>query len=90
MQYDTDSAASDRNQLLYRNARQIERIVEATYSVYSFSDHVETLGAEALDCDHLDGGEMLACRWSNILRSMVHDEDDARQIHLNKAGLVSI
>ncbi|KAJ4987461.1 gpi ethanolamine phosphate transferase 2 [Stagonosporopsis vannaccii] len=74
---------SDRTQLLYRNARQIKRIVEATYPSQSFDDEASPLLLESLQCDDLDSGEKLACRWDSIMRSMHYDTDDSKQRHLN-------
>ncbi|KAH6622408.1 GPI ethanolamine phosphate transferas-like protein 2 [Boeremia exigua] len=75
---------SDRNQLLYRNARQIKRIVEATYSSQTFADEVPSVESSKTECDHSDSGEKLACRWSNIVNSMAYDDDDSKQSHVNK------
>lgn len=83
---ETNESDSDRNQLLYRNARQIKRIVEATYSSQTFDDDAAHRGSEVVDCDALDSGEKLACRWNNVVRSMAHDGDDLKQHHLNKVG----
>ena len=77
---------SERNQLLYRNARQIKQIVQATYDSQSFED-VETSHKHTgiLECKHLSGGEKLACLWNQAVRRVTGDDSDvAKQQHFNK------
>lgn len=85
----TDQPASDRNQLLYRNARQIKRIVEATYSSPEFQDELSLPGSAFLDCEYLDNGEKLACLWNNAVRSMASESDGLKEHHLYKVGMRS-
>ncbi|KAF1933386.1 alkaline phosphatase-like protein [Didymella exigua CBS 183.55] len=77
---------SDRNQLLYRNAKQIKRIVQATYTSQSFED-VDTTSrhTETLRCQDLESSEKLACLWNRAVTRMIsNDADSAKQEHLNK------
>ncbi|KAF2999396.1 major facilitator super transporter protein [Curvularia kusanoi] len=75
---------ADRTQLLYRNARQIKRIVEATFTSQSFEQAVLSSGTAISQCDGLDSGEKLACRWANAVTSMAQDNNEAKQDHLKK------
>lgn len=86
----TDHVDSDQNQLLYRNARQIKRIVEATYPSQSFGEDAAALGAEVTNCKPFDGGEKLACHWENVMRSLVYDSDGLRQNRLYEVSLPNI
>lgn len=86
--FEADCLDSDRNQLLYRNARQIKRIVEATYSSQNFED-VDTASTKPgiLTCQNLDGGEKLACLWNRAVRRMVSSDADAmKQEYLNQVS----
>ncbi|KAF2630219.1 alkaline phosphatase-like protein [Macroventuria anomochaeta] len=74
----------DRIQLLYRNAKQIKHIVEATYTSQSFDDQALAPGHGLSDCDYSDSGEKLACRWNRFVRGLAHDEEDVQQAHLTK------
>lgn len=81
---------SDRVQLLYRNAMQIKRIVEATYTSQDFkadgssSDHAPRV------YDQSDSGSLLAGDWQRVVGAMARDKDDTKQAHLNKVrGLQS-
>lgn len=86
LQRRTDHPDADRNQLLYRNARQIKRIVEATYSSQNFEQKAVSSESGVSQCDDLDSGEKLACRWGNAVASMAQEDDSMKQIHLNKAS----
>ncbi|KAF1362208.1 GPI ethanolamine phosphate transferas-like protein 2 [Lizonia empirigonia] len=65
----------DRVQLLYRNARQMKRIVEATYTSpslkASFGDQALPISADFIK---MTDGQLLACRWQGIVRGMESDE----------------
>lgn len=80
---------SDRNQLLYRNARQIKHIVQATYTSQTFEDvDASQKPTETLECDRMNGGEKLACLWNRAVRRMTSsDSDVAKQEHLNEVSL---
>ncbi|KAJ4311565.1 major facilitator super transporter protein, partial [Neodidymelliopsis sp. IMI 364377] len=73
----------DRNQLLYRNARQIKRIVEATYASQSFEDRLLPQTTESDECDYSDSGQKLACRWQAVVRGLAHEDADMKDHHLN-------
>ncbi|KAJ4337630.1 major facilitator super transporter protein [Didymella glomerata] len=77
---------SDRNQLLYRNARQIKRIVQATYNSQSFEEaETSSKQTDILRCDHMSAGDKLACLWNRAVRHTMGNESDvAQQQHLNK------
>ncbi|KAJ4379144.1 major facilitator super transporter protein [Didymella sp. IMI 355093] len=77
---------SDRNQLLYRNAKQIKRIVQATYTSQVFEDVDTSSGhTETLKCDDRDGGDKLTCLWNRAVRGMFgNDADIEKQGYLNK------
>lgn len=79
---DTDHTASDQSQLLYRNARQIRRIVEATYPNQDFGDRAPVPDSKVSDCNDLDGGERLACRWDNVVASTLQGNDSLKQDRL--------
>ncbi|KAF3038115.1 major facilitator super transporter protein [Didymella heteroderae] len=81
--WDTDS---DRTQLLYRNARQVKRIVQATYTSQIFEDlETSSRHTETLECNHLNGGEKLACLWNRAVRQVVgNDTDITKREHLSK------
>ncbi|PVI02738.1 alkaline phosphatase-like protein [Periconia macrospinosa] len=57
----------DRIQLLLRNARQIKRIVEATFPSLDFGD--VTTREEEKDCVSPSTGQDLACKWQAVLHS---------------------
>ena len=89
--FEADRSDSDRNQLLYRNARQIKHIVQATYASQSFEDVVIShKHTETLECDRLNGGEKLACLWNRAITRMTSDGSDVtKQQHLNEVSLLS-
>ncbi|KAF2263833.1 GPI ethanolamine phosphate transferas-like protein 2 [Lojkania enalia] len=59
--------AADRVRLLLHNARQIKKIVEATFPNLSFSDEF----VEDMHCEgSLNSGQELACKWQDIVRAM--------------------
>lgn len=43
-------------------------------------------GSGVSQCDDLDSGDKLACRWGNAVASMAQEDDSLKQIHLNKVG----
>ncbi|KAF2474329.1 GPI ethanolamine phosphate transferas-like protein 2 [Lindgomyces ingoldianus] len=59
---------SDRIQLLLRNARQVKRIVEATFPSLNFDDKVRDIETEC--AGELSSGENLACRWQGVVQIM--------------------
>ncbi|KAJ4302932.1 major facilitator super transporter protein [Kalmusia sp. IMI 367209] len=59
---------SDRMRLLLRNARQMKRIVEATYPNLNFRD--ETWNAEKECQPPLSDGQDLACKWHGVVEIM--------------------
>ncbi|KAF2128574.1 GPI ethanolamine phosphate transferase 2 [Dothidotthia symphoricarpi CBS 119687] len=68
----------DRVQILYRNAKQIKKIVGATYTGMNFDDKV--LGADELGFDcfspgetSLTDGQALACLWQRAVNAMGTD-----------------
>jgi hypothetical protein len=65
-----------------------KRIVEATYSSQNFEQEAVSSGSEVSQCDDLDSGEKLACRWGNAVASMAQEDDSLKQIHLNKVGSI--
>ncbi|UPX12553.1 major facilitator super transporter protein [Ascochyta rabiei] len=78
----------DRIQLLYRNARQMKRIVEATYTSPSLKESFEDEalpvkeGQERCDQPDMTPGQLLACRWQGVVRSMANDEYKIASWHL--------
>jgi len=61
----------DRIQLLLRNARQMKRIVEATYPSLSFDDEVK----ESVCDKPSSSGENLACKWQKVVQVMSTVDD---------------
>ncbi|XPS76453.1 major facilitator super transporter protein [Ascochyta lentis] len=84
--WDTES---DRIQLLYRNARQMKRIVEATYTSASlkasFGDQALPVEQGDKHCDLPDTtpGQFLACRWQGVVRGMADDEYEITSKYIN-------
>ncbi|KAH8733139.1 alkaline-phosphatase-like protein, partial [Phaeosphaeriaceae sp. PMI808] len=64
---------TDRVQLLYRNAKQMKRIVEAKYSSLRFDEKALNPTEMGFDCYsqaiHLTDGPSLACKWQAVLKS---------------------
>ncbi|KAH7348158.1 alkaline-phosphatase-like protein [Pyrenochaeta sp. MPI-SDFR-AT-0127] len=76
---------SDRTQLLYRNAKQIKKIVEATYTSLRFDEKVletKEMGLECFSPDetHLSDGQNLACLWQRVVNS-IGNGDEAQHIY---------
>jgi ethanolaminephosphotransferase len=76
-------AGSDRVQLLYRNAKQVKKIVEATYTGLNFEDRVlasEEMGFECSEPSHLADSQMLACLWQRVMNAIETDGDVSKHI----------
>jgi ethanolaminephosphotransferase len=56
----------DRIQLLLRNARQMKRIVAATYPSVSYEDEIK----ESLCENASSSGESLGCKWQKVVQTM--------------------
>lgn len=74
---------SDRVQLLYRNAKQVKKIVEATYTGLNFEDRVlasEEMGFECSETSHLADSQMLACLWQKVMNAIATGGDVSKHI----------
>ncbi|KAF2678961.1 alkaline phosphatase-like protein [Lentithecium fluviatile CBS 122367] len=58
----------DRIQLLLRNARQMKRIVDATYPSLNFDDGVKDIEKEC--SSPKSDGQMLVCKWQDVVQIM--------------------
>lgn len=59
-------SGADRIQLLLRNAKQMKKIVEATFPSLSFSNEVQEMNCQG----SLSSGEELACKWQKAVQLM--------------------
>jgi ethanolaminephosphotransferase len=59
-------AGADRIHLLLQNARQVKKIVQATYPSLGFGDEVQDMDCEG----SLPQGNHLACRWQKVVQVM--------------------
>ncbi|KAF1915476.1 alkaline-phosphatase-like protein [Ampelomyces quisqualis] len=72
--------STDRVQLLYRNAKQMKKIVEAKYTGLRFDEHVlgaKELGFECSRSADLTEGQSLACKWQTVVTNA---GDDAKLV----------
>ncbi|KAL7771790.1 hypothetical protein CFE70_001740 [Pyrenophora teres f. teres 0-1] len=72
--------ASDRAQLLYRNAKQMKKIVEAKYTNLRFDESVLSTKDMGFECSEASGsrltdGQSLACLWQGVVTAMRDDGD---------------
>ncbi|KAI1520980.1 GPI ethanolamine phosphate transferase 2 [Pyrenophora tritici-repentis] len=79
--------ASDRAQILYRNAKQMKKIVEAKYTNLRFDESVVSTKDMGFECSESSGlrltdGQTLACLWQGVVTAM-GDEGDVHS-HLYK------
>ncbi|KAF1850947.1 GPI ethanolamine phosphate transferase 2 [Cucurbitaria berberidis CBS 394.84] len=69
----------NRVQLLYRNAKQMKKIVEATYTSLKFTDEVLETGEMGFECfslnTHLTDGQNLACLWQRVVNAMGNNDE---------------
>ncbi|KAI8940891.1 hypothetical protein NX059_002151 [Plenodomus lindquistii] len=68
------SSSTDQVRLLHQNAKQMKKIVEATYSSLRFDDKVLSKGEMGVDCSggdalSLSDGQELACLWQRVVAS---------------------
>ncbi|KAF1947054.1 alkaline phosphatase-like protein [Clathrospora elynae] len=78
--------SSDRVQLLYRNAKQMKKIVEAKYTSLRFDETVlesKEMGFECSgpDASHLTDGQALACLWHSVVDTMEVKGDFVHHIY---------
>jgi ethanolaminephosphotransferase len=78
--------AVDRIQLLLRNARQMKRIVEATYPSLSFDDEVKEFVCEKAS----SSGENLACKWQKVVQAMSTVASEHPKLRVNYLYDVSL
>ncbi|KAH9860201.1 hypothetical protein IAQ61_011985 [Plenodomus lingam] len=74
---------ADRVRLLYQNAKQMKKIVQATYTGLRFDDQVLSKEEMGVDCSQADGpslsdGQELACLWQRAVAS-TEDEHAAME-----------
>src|SRR5689334_11975352 len=62
------ATASDRIQLLLRNAKQMKKIVEATFPSLNFDDKVRDISTEC--GGKVSSGGQLACKWQGVVQVM--------------------
>ncbi|KAL5121785.1 major facilitator superfamily transporter protein, partial [Pleosporales sp. CAS-2024a] len=75
---------AQRQQLLYRNALQMKKIVEAKYTNLRFDDTVlgaKEMGFECVQSQSLTDGQSLACIWQNVMESAGDAEKMTRSLY---------
>ncbi|KNG45144.1 gpi ethanolamine phosphate transferase 2 [Stemphylium lycopersici] len=72
-------APLDRAQLLYRNAKQMKKIVAAKYTNLKFHESLPrgNVASECVGGTDVTDGQKLACLWQNVIASVMDDKDDS-------------